>query len=423
MSATANPSPHRDLARWAASGAMALTGRPEGQPLGPPEPLVRRLEAITRRLAVDSDRYGSRVDVDPLAMLSWRAAIAGLGRQGDRSCGGASRLLRTADGWVAVSLPRREDIELIPAWLEVDVADGIDPWPRVTTAVQQRRSLDLVDRARLLGLAVSALGERRRAPEAEARPFAGLPVAAEPLGSRRPVGDLTAIRVLDLSSLWAGPWCGTLVGRAGAAVVKAESIGRPDGARFGPAAFFDLVNAGKRSVALDLTGNGGRHRLHSLIEQSDVVIEGSRPRALAQLGIDARRLLTAIDGRLRVWVCLTGHGRSGDAGQRIGFGDDAAVAGGLVAYDASQPCFCVDAIADPCAGLVAASAALAALHHGGRWLIDVSLAGVAAHLAGPTLTVPGHIDPRPPVVPPPAPPGPRLGAHTRAVLAEYGVAP
>ena len=58
--------------------------------------------------------------------------------------------------------------------------------------------------------------------------------------------------MVELGSLWAAPLCGSLLAAAGADVVKVESIGRPDGARRGPPAFFDLLNGGKRSVALDL---------------------------------------------------------------------------------------------------------------------------------------------------------------------------
>ena len=69
----------------------------------------------------------------------------------------------------------------------------------------------------------------------------------------------------------------------------------------------------------------------------------------------------------------------------MGFGDDAAVEGGLVAWAEGRPHLVADAIADPTTGLVAAAAAVEALADGGRWLLDVSLSGVAGHLAGPTL--------------------------------------
>ena len=59
--------------------------------------------------------------------------------------------------------------------------------------------------------------------------------------------------MVDLSALWAGPLAASLLLEAGARVVKVEARDRPDGARSGPRPFFDLLNAGKESVAIDLS--------------------------------------------------------------------------------------------------------------------------------------------------------------------------
>ena len=93
--------------------------------------------------------------------------------------------------------------------------------------------------------------------------------------------------VVDLSSLWAGPLCAQLLTAAGARTVKVESTSRPDGARRGPAPFYDLLHAGQDSVALDFRDHRDVDRLRTLLAAADIVIEASRPRALAQLGIDA----------------------------------------------------------------------------------------------------------------------------------------
>ena len=69
----------------------------------------------------------------------------------------------------------------------------------------------------------------------------------------------------------------------------------------------------------------------------------------------------------------------------MAFGDDAAAAGGLVAWTDDRPLFCGDAVADPLTGLTAAGACINALRTGGRWLLDVSMAAVSADLAGPDL--------------------------------------
>jgi len=235
--------------------------------------------------------------------------------------------------------------------------------------VRTRPERELVDRATLLGLPVAGL-----ASSIAVQPFA---VAAAPR-ERVPLDD---VLVVDLSSLWAGPLCTRLLQAGGARVVKVESRSRPDGARRGPPAFFDRLNAGKESVVLDFDAD--RSYLLDLLSRADVVVEASRPRALAQFGIAAEGFLTE-DDRPRVWISITGYGR---ADQRVAFGDDAAVGGGLVVYDSAGPCFCADAAADPLTGLVAADACLAALAGGERVLVDIPMAGVAAAFAGPTLGV------------------------------------
>ena len=94
-----------------------------------------------------------------------------------------------------------------------------------------------------------------------------------------------------------------------------------DSDRVGPAAFFHLLNAGKESV-VNLGDERGRAALDQLLSAADVVVEGSRPRALEQLGLDVHRHLAA--RATRVWVSITGHGRTGRGRNRVAFGDDDA---------------------------------------------------------------------------------------------------
>jgi crotonobetainyl-CoA:carnitine CoA-transferase CaiB-like acyl-CoA transferase len=193
--------------------------------------------------------------------------------------------------------------------------------------------------------------------------------------------DMDGLRVVDLSSLWAGPLCTRLLREAGADVTKIESRSRPDGGRGGSPAFFDALNSGKEMVILDFDAE--RSRLQDLVGRADVVVEASRPQALAQFGVDAAQFLARDDGP-HVWISITGYGR---ADPRVAFGDDAAVGGGLVVEDDAGPCFCADAVADPLTGLVAADACLSALAGGDRVLLDIPMTRVAAAFAGPTLAV------------------------------------
>jgi hypothetical protein len=394
---------------WAASGAMILTGRPEGPPLGVPPGLIDVVHRATSM--VNRDTVPTAL-TDGLALLGERAALSGLTRRGAVSCGGSTHLVLARDGWVAVSLARPEDLAALPAWLGRDLP-GDDPWPAVHEAVATMSAADLDERAAWLGLPFAALDS---VAPCQCEVFE-LPVAATCLRQdgrgARPIQGAT---VVDLSSLWAGPLCGQLLAAAGAHVVKVESTARPDGARRGPAPFFDLLNGTKRSVALDLATAAGRRSLVGLMGAADVVIESARPRALAQMGIDVEAALGQPGGP-RVWVSITSHGRGAERGQRVGFGDVAAAAGGLVVRDEEGPCFLADAVADPLAGLVAAAAAGEALAAGGHWLIDAALAPMAASVAGPGVDVEG-LWAEPPRARAEAGPAPRLGADTAAVLAE-----
>jgi crotonobetainyl-CoA:carnitine CoA-transferase CaiB-like acyl-CoA transferase len=214
--------------------------------------------------------------------------------------------------------------------------------------------------------------------------------------------------VADLSSLWAGPLCAQLLARAGAVVVKVESPTRPDGTRSGEPAFFDWMNFGKLSYAIDFDQDGDA--LRQLLSTADIVIEGSRPAALR------RRQLSADDvpGRAgRIWLRIRGY-----RGQphRSAFGDDAAVAGGLVGTGTQGPVFCGDAIADPLSGLEAARAVGQSLRRGGGEVIEVSMAQVAARYAAlPRASSTSAVPVAPPQPPPPSPSASPLGADSGAV--------
>jgi crotonobetainyl-CoA:carnitine CoA-transferase CaiB-like acyl-CoA transferase len=234
--------------------------------------------------------------------------------------------------------------------------------------------------------------------------------------------------VVDLSALWAGPLCAHLLGLAGARVIKVESLGRPDGARRGPPAFFDLLHHGHESVALAFDEPRGRDALRGLLDAADVVIEASRPRALGHLRIDAR----AHVDRGAVWVSITAYGR-GDASNRVGFGDDVGIAAGLHAGPPATPSFCADAVSDPIAGIWAARAALTALRSGGGSLVDVPMAAVTRLARGNERAAERAAELRdgrwfldgvavaPPRARSPVGPAAAFGAHTAKVMGEIGV--
>jgi crotonobetainyl-CoA:carnitine CoA-transferase CaiB-like acyl-CoA transferase len=303
------------------------------------------------------------VPIDAVEIITGRAALLGLSPDGRTSAGGATRLMRSRDGWCALTLSRPDDVDAVPALAESD-AVGDDPWPAVQRWTAEHQTEAVTGRARLLGLPVAAL--RETAAAAPRIRSSGPPTA--PRG-------VAGLLVVDLSSMWAGPLCGQLLARAGATVVKVESTARPDGTRAGPAAFFDWMNSGKLSYVADFGQLAG---LRQLLAAADVVIESSRPAALSHRGLGPADIAPR-DGR--VWVRITGHGTDGDRADWVAFGDDAAVSGGLVGNTPDGPAFCGDAIADPLTGLHAAGAVAESVGRGGGELVEMSMAAVAATYA------------------------------------------
>ncbi|HEX4895115.1 MAG TPA: CoA transferase, partial [Solimonas sp.] len=193
------------------------------------------------------------------------------------------------------------------------------------------------------------------------------------------------------------------------------------GARQGPPAFYDRLNHGKRSVALDPRTPAGHARWQALFAAADIVIEASRPRALRQLGFEPEALVRA---QGLTWISLSGYGREEPQAQWVAYGDDAGVAGGLSArlrQQTGERLFVGDAIADPLTGLHAALAAWQGWQAGGGELVALALRDVIAQLvhfdwpAAPPLPVAAALP-----LPDPAPAAARpLGADTAAVLLEW----
>lgn len=375
---------------WGDSGLAWLTGQPHGRPDFSRAAVLQRATQVLGRFTA-----ATGVAADAAEVLAGRAGLLGWTRAGRVSAGGASRLLPAADGWWALTLARPDDLEAVPALIEAECSD---PWARIAGWASTRPVAEVVARARLLDLPAAALGET--APAA--------PVVRR-AGSAGPVRGLPGALVVDLTSLWAGPLCGLLLAQAGATVIKVESPSRPDGTRSGSSAFFDWMNGGKLSCALDFDRD--KRVLAHLLAAADVVLEGSRPAALARRGLGP----LDVAGRPgRVWLQITAHGA--DCGHP-GFGDDAAVAGGLVGCDSDgDPVFCADAIADPLTGIEAAAAVADSMARGGGELITVALAAVAAKYAA----LPKHTPAEGfSVLPPPLPRikavGPVLGADAARI--------
>lgn len=351
--------PQQALADWVATG---LAGDPAAYrgagrtTHGRPATLARALAAALTSVA--DDRFGGALALDGAEVLGRRAHLAGTDPAG--SHGTDARILPAADGWWALNLARPGDVEMVPALVESPVGDtwtGVARWAALLPADA------VVERATMLGLPCSRLGETP-VPAAPWRTTSG------PASS-----SSTSLRVVNLGSLWAAPLAAHLLGRLGAEVVHVESSTRPDASRWGSPAFYAELRAGAEVRTIDVTTGAGRAELHALVSSADVVIEASRPRALEGLGVSPRDVMS--DGRARTWLQITGHGP--EQPHRVGFGDDAAVAGGLVVVDQDGiPGFYGDAVADPLTGLVGALAVAANHHQDRQTVVQTALAWSAA---------------------------------------------
>ena len=116
--------------------------------------------------------------------------------------------------------------------------------------------------------------------------------AAKALGNS---GALAGLKILDLSRVLAGPWCGQLLGDLGAEVVKVESVtGGDDTRAWGPpflegeSAYFLGCNRNKRGITIDFSGAEGKSLLAQLIPKFDVLLENFKSGTLEKWGFDEK---------------------------------------------------------------------------------------------------------------------------------------
>ncbi|CAN5800039.1 CaiB/BaiF CoA-transferase family protein [soil metagenome] len=203
-------------------------------------------------------------------------------------------------------------------------------------------------------------------------------------------GPLHGLRVCELSTVLAGPYCTMVLADLGAQVTKVEPLegdatrgyGPPwIGSGQGPAerlsAYFASINRNKRSLRVDLRQPDGAEILRKLIARSDVLVENFRPGALERLGFD-RAVLEALNPKL-VHLSITGSGTVGPDAARPGYDFVAQAVGGLMSVtgfadeEGGQPTKLGVAITDIVTGLFGAVGILAALRSGVGQRIDVSL--------------------------------------------------
>jgi crotonobetainyl-CoA:carnitine CoA-transferase CaiB-like acyl-CoA transferase len=165
---------------------------------------------------------------------------------------------------------------------------------------------------------------------------------------------LEGLRVLDLAWVWSGPAVSTALGDLGASVVKVESANRPDNTRIRGASivrppradapalevteYFQALNRGKQSVALDLKTDTGREILRRLADQADVIVENLSPGVMARWGIAPEAVLET--NPTCTFISMRGFGKHPELGSLRAYAGVLTSAAGvedLIRYEGEAP--------------------------------------------------------------------------------------
>ncbi|MFN8052122.1 MAG: CoA transferase [Acidimicrobiales bacterium] len=221
-------------------------------------------------------------------------------------------------------------------------------------------------------------------------------------------GPLAGLRVIDLSTVVAGPGCTRYFADFGATVVNVErpgggdttrSMGFPDPADpDGTSLFWKLIGRNKRCVVLDLKDADDRDRLLTLVDGADVLVENMRPGGLERLGLGPEVLL-ARNPRLVV-TRVTGFGQTGPYANRPGFATIAEAMSGFAGLNGEPdggPLLPPIALTDELTAMAAAFSTLAAVHAGVGQVVDVDLLETLLQTMGPlpaAYAATGYLQPR-----------------------------
>jgi crotonobetainyl-CoA:carnitine CoA-transferase CaiB-like acyl-CoA transferase len=202
---------------------------------------------------------------------------------------------------------------------------------------------------------------------------------------------LAGLRVIDMSTVLAGPNCARYLADFGADVIKVE---RPGGdslrnmawrdPRDGEGLWWKLVNRNKRTIVLDVKDPADLDVLLSLVDDAHVLIENSRPGTMERLGLGPEVLLER--NPTLVMTRVSGFGQDGPYASRPGFATIAEAMSGLAALSGEpdgQPLLPPIALTDEVTGLAAAFATMVALHSGVGQVVDANLLETMFQMMGP----------------------------------------
>ncbi|MGB3735885.1 MAG: CoA transferase [Ilumatobacter sp.] len=208
-------------------------------------------------------------------------------------------------------------------------------------------------------------------------------------------GPLEDLRVIDMSTVLAGPNCARYLADFGADVIKVE---RPGGdslrnmawrdPRDGAGLWWKVVNRNKRAIVLDLKDDVDRDVLLRLVDDADVLVENSRPGTMERLGLGPDELLARRP--TLVMTRISGFGQTGPYAGRAGFASIAEAMSGFASLNGESdgaPLLPPIALTDEVTGLAAAFATMVALHSAAATevgqVVDANLLETMFHMMGP----------------------------------------
>jgi crotonobetainyl-CoA:carnitine CoA-transferase CaiB-like acyl-CoA transferase len=208
---------------------------------------------------------------------------------------------------------------------------------------------------------------------------------------------LAGLRVIDMSTVLAGPNCARYLADFGADVIKVE---RPGGdslrnmawrdPRDGSGLWWKLVNRNKRTVVIDVKDDADRAVLLGLVDDAHVLVENSRPGTMERLGLGPEVLFDR--NPTLVMTRVSGFGQDGPYANRAGFATIAEAMSGLAALSGEpdgQPLLPPIALTDEVTGLAAAFATMVALHSGVGQVVDANLLETMFQMMGPLVSLYG----------------------------------
>ncbi len=223
-------------------------------------------------------------------------------------------------------------------------------------------------------------------------------------GARRP---LEGVRVVEMGTLLAGPFCGQLLGDFGAEVIKVEPPGKGDPMREwgrhrkeGRTLWWPIIARNKKSVTLNLREGEGQELARRLIETADVLVENFRPGTMERWGLGYEDLSASNPGL--VMVRVSGYGQTGPYKDQAGFGSIGEAMGGIrhvTGFPDRPPPRVGISLGDSLAATFGALGAVTALYNreargGGGQVVDVGIYEAVLALMESTIpeyALAGHI--------------------------------